>query len=555
MPPEHDTAPLDTHPTYEEYLRAQRITLRDVTQHITGPVISVIFHVILIAFVGSIVVFEATPPREEIAVDMTELEVRDVETPPEPPKPPEEALDDVKPKIDRPKVKTNATAIDVGNIAVADVNVNVSVPNLVGVKPGKSALKLPQIYARRTGAQKKRAMKIYGADERNEQTVGKALDWLAANQNPDGSWGVYGPTKNFLTAQATLAFLAHGDTPKSAKFGSVLIKAIKYLLSQVKPGRITSGSPYYTHPIVAYALSEAYGITRIPKVKEAMDESIKVIMNGITKRGGFYPGYDRRPRIVKRDPYTGRMPKGTQTEPLCNLDFAGWNYQALKAAFAAGCDVPGLEKTMELAIKGLKYHARPVKAGGGFGVSPKNNPDFGMTGVGILCLGLYGEDKSKESREAYKWIKDNNREGLTNCSWKYDKKVHDKYKQAFTYALYTWYYQTQMLFQKEKGHGGIWGKWNRSFSRALIREQEKDGHWSSPAQKYGQHLDPTQTTAEWTRVKQFKDPKDLYIYATTICCLTLEVYYRYLPTYKLTRDKVAKKSLFDDDDDLGLKID
>ena len=33
------------------------------------------------------------------------------------------------------------------------------------------------------------------------------------------------------------------------------------------------------------------------------------------------------------------MPKNTQPEPISDLSYAGWNYQALKAAFSAGCEM------------------------------------------------------------------------------------------------------------------------------------------------------------------------------------------------------------------------
>jgi hypothetical protein len=88
-----------------------------------------------------------------------------------------------------------------------------------------------------------------------------------------------------------------------------------------------------------------------------------------------------------------------------------------------------------------------------------------------------------------------------------------------------------------------------------VKEQNPDGSWSTPAEKYGsRNLDPMKINAEWRHVPNFKLNKDLEIYSTTLCVLTLEVYYRYLPTFKLITNKNTKQAKGVDDDDLGLSL-
>ena len=77
-------------PSYEELLAAQKVTVQDVLNHITGPVVSVIAHVILLALLGTIVVFRAPEERKDIAVEVTEVDITELEKIPEPPEPPEE---------------------------------------------------------------------------------------------------------------------------------------------------------------------------------------------------------------------------------------------------------------------------------------------------------------------------------------------------------------------------------------------------------------------------------------------------------------------------------
>ena len=78
-------------------------------------------------------------------------------------------------------------------------------------------------------------------------------------------------------------------------------------------------------------------------------------------------------------------------------------------------------------------------------------------------------------------------------------------------STYAWYYGTLALFQ----HGGPeWERWNEVMTTELLANQRKDGA----------------AAGSW-------DPVDRWatiggrVYQTTICTLTLEVYYRYLPMY------------------------
>jgi hypothetical protein len=123
--------------------------------------------------------------------------------------------------------------------------------------------------------------------------------------------------------------------------------------------------------------------------------------------------------------------------------------------------------------------------------------------------------------------------------------------------MYTWYYQTMVLFQLEGGKGPLWSKWNRAFAKEFTVNQESDGRWLSPSQKYGKgHINADRLGAEWQTTVQFKEELDIAIYSTTFACLCLEVYYRYLPTTKLMLKQTATKkkdSISDDDLDVNIQ--
>ena len=81
-----------------------------------------------------------------------------------------------------------------------------------------------------------------------------------------------------------------------------------------------------------------------------------------------------------------------------------------------------------------------------------------------------------------------------------------------------------------------WKEWNDHFSTMCIAKQNQEGYWSSPGATKQHGID------KW--------------YTTALCALSLQVYYRYLPTYKMPKQavKVEKTTMESLDDDLGLEL-
>jgi hypothetical protein len=91
--------------------------------------------------------------------------------------------------------------------------------------------------------------------------------------------------------------------------------------------------------------------------------------------------------------------------------------------------------------------------------------------------------------------------------------------------VYYWYYATQVLHN----YGGAeWDAWNRSMRKLLVDSQSKEGCASG----------------SWDPDRPGKDawsPMGGRHYATCLSCLTLEIYYRYLPLYKTAAEDVIGK--------------
>jgi hypothetical protein len=364
----------------------------------------------------------------------------------------------------------------------------------------QSPLVMRGLFKGRSAGGRKAMLNQYAGKwgKHTEAAVLRALDWLKEHQGNDGSWG---PNKVAMTGLGLLTFLAHGETTSSEKYGPTVEKAIKFLVSrQDESGRFckTGNQPgVYAHAIAAYGISEAYGLTRIPALKPVMEKAARVILDAQQSKGGWNYKYDRGPR---RDTSVG-----------------GWQIQALKAAYLAGADESDRIRTaMDKAIEDIKsvHNAETGK----FGYTDKSWGSDSVNGIGILCMQLLGHGKDKEVRQALQALK------AATCDW----------GKPEAYAMYGWYYITQAKFH----HGGsTWAAWNSRFARVLTRSQNDDGSWTAPGEAAG--------------LDHGKETNYGPAYATTFAALTLQVYYRFLPTYQPIAVEPVDET---DEDDVVIEI-
>jgi hypothetical protein len=366
----------------------------------------------------------------------------------------------------------------------------------------KSPVVMRGMLGSRTPGAQGAALGRFGGGHTAESVL-RSLRWLAKTQGKDGSWG---STKPAMTSLAILAYLAHGDTPASEEFGTTMEAALRYLLgAQEANGRFRGrdGSDY-TQPIAAYALAEAAGMTRVPKIREAAIKAVDAVVKGQNPSGGF--NYGLVPS--ERD----------------DTSYMAWCVQALKAAKIAGLagEVPGLEDCMKKAVLGFRKNYGERDGIGGFGYTGPSNT--GLSGAGALCMQFLGEAKSKEVR--------NTLAGLNR--WPFDwEKAH----------IYYWYYITQAYFQEG---GKMWDDWNNQFSHALIKVQEVIG---KDASGYVDHKQQPQEIGSWeSKGGAGHTGGNARVMDTILCTLMLEVYYRYLPTFQQVPDEEIKKELGDEND-------
>ncbi|MCK5529133.1 MAG: hypothetical protein KAI74_05580, partial [Kiritimatiellae bacterium] len=332
-----------------------------------------------------------------------------------------------------------------------------------------------------------------------------ALRWLKKNQLENGAWG---KNKQSMTGLGVLTYLAHGETPASEEFGPTVEKAIRYLVD----ARDSSGgwNRRYEHAICTYAMCEAYALTKVPMLKEVCEIAIDIIIKGQNPTGGWC--------------YAFKPPEADDTSVM------GWCAQALKAAKMAGIKNIELDNAMKLSVMGFQKNAAPS---GGFGY--RGPGATGLSGVGVLCMQLLGAANKAEYKNGLAYLD----------AWTYN---WDDLGKGAKSPIYYWYYITQAKFH---AGGDRWEKWNKVFWKELVKHQdiEKDaiadhkgvmqdiGHWVSPS-------------------KNEHNGGNGAVMDTCLSTLQLQVYYRYLPTYRKYASSLdSELEDLTEDNDLNIEID
>ncbi len=378
----------------------------------------------------------------------------------------------------------------------------------------KSPVILKNIYGstRNTGTRGS-MLGQFGGDKFTEAAVLRALRWLKKNQNADGSWN---KNKSAMTGLAILTFLAHGDKPgESEEFGETIQKALEFLINgQNKNSGIYSHQDghQYSHPMAAYAMCEAYGMTLNPNVKASAERALVPIIKGQHPTGGWT--YKMFPGV---DPASGAYRDDTS--------YMGWCAQALKAAQLAGLKVEGLDKAAKLAINGFKKNGHPD---GGFGyTSPARG---GLTSVGTLCMQLLGAGNDAMVRKSQDLMD----------TWNIGEFAKDN--PVGGSPQYFFYYATQAKFH---GGGRSWTNWNNAMKPAYIKAQKiQKGAYEFKGKSY--------EIGWWENVDRHTDRP---VMDTTLAALQLMVYYRYLPTTSARAVEVEEEIIATSLDQGDIKVD
>lgn len=477
--------------------------MRMMLDHLWGPTGSVILHIVIVVLLINFLVFEVRDTGSDVEVEMMEMETVELEEIDQV----LEDIEDVEDMEDMEQPPLEDTPPDPNQFENTEPEMDVSALEVQSDFQGPLVLK--GLFAGRSAGGRARMLSEYGGKwgKFTEPAVLKALEWLKKHQikkgDNSGSWnpGKGGKDKHVaLAGLGLLAFLAHGETTGSEKYGDTVLRSIEFLQrSQAGNGAFCTLNQHgvYAHAIAAYAMSEAFALTRIPPLRDNMDRAIERIIAGQQPGGGWDYHYRKGAR---RD-----------------TSVASWQVQALKAAYMAGSEVPGVAEALQKSSDDLKrnYIAQnqvfKYSSGGASACS---------TSMGALCLQLIGYGRDDVVRGAL------NKLDEEKCSWSSNQK----------WAMYKWYYLSQAKFHSG---GSDWKDWNNQFAPAYVKNQKKDGHWIPPVvgKKRG-HGDNMLGPA----------------FPTALGALTLQVYYRFLPTYKSAAIEKIEIDVDEGDDEIDIEI-
>jgi hypothetical protein len=298
----------------------------------------------------------------------------------------------------------------------------------------------------------------------------RGLAWLAAAQDPDGSWK--GDNQGCgITGICLMAFLASGEDPNYGRYAVNIHRAVCSIIQQQDANSGYLPDSMYHHGFGMLALSEAYG---------AVDESL-------------YPGGKKPPRSIAQ---ALKLAIGCAATAEKNNSMGAWRYNpngtdadtsvtgavlmGLLAARNAGMDVPDavINSALDYERRSTGSDGSVAYTGGFGGMGGSMN----LTAVATL-LGAVSKTKNTDQYKAsLKRLLDNLENNESN-----------------SYPEYFRYYMAQALFQ---GDYNAWQKWNAGLVRELRDLQHDDGSFPGGP------------------------------YATGMSLLALALNYRFLPIYE-----------------------
>jgi hypothetical protein len=298
-----------------------------------------------------------------------------------------------------------------------------------------------------------------------EDVVHGALNSLKKVQKTDGSWDRYFPVA--MTSLASLAFLAHGETPSSARYGETVKRAIDFLKARLETGRV-GDLPEYQAPMALTALAEAYGLTRDASLKPVLEQCVAQLLADQTARGGW--GHKTEVSL----PPELRVPGYQQSEVgSADISITSWHIQALQAAHAAGISRAAIAPALDRAVAYVKSLYSPRLKEFGY-----DRPTGGWTrcGLGVLPLQLWHATQDREVKDALHHARATIFFSIGKTKEEIDLETGEGL--VGEDSPYAYYFLTQAAFLFDGPEGEIWKWWCRDYQRSLVRYLAVDGRFN-----------------------------------------------------------------------------
>jgi hypothetical protein len=326
---------------------------------------------------------------------------------------------------------------------------------------------------------------------RVDAAVGRALRWLAAQQNADGSFPTIDTGQPGVTSLSIMAFMSHGYVPGDGDYGRKLEQSTDYVIScQKQNGLVTLAGPEgprisrnieheigtcaaYNHAISSLMLSEVYGMSEASRaariegsIKRALAATLEMQRwpKNATDQGGWRYIDNQSPRDS-------------------DLSVTGWQLMFLRSARNAGFDVP--KKPIDDAVAYVRRcYSRQY---GAFGYSPVGGDERsrGMAGAGILALAHAGFHGAPEAQRSGEWLLRHGFDEYNVLIQFNQAQPHDRYH----YGVFN---SCQAMYQLGGRH---WKEFFPKVVRTLLENQNDDGSWPADSHWHDGMFGTAYTTA------------------------------------------------------------
>jgi hypothetical protein len=309
---------------------------------------------------------------------------------------------------------------------------------------------------------------------RVDAATSRALNWLASQQQANGSFPTLDSGQPAVTGLCMMAFIAHGHVPGKGQYGPRLERAGDYVLScQKQNGLVTKlgpdgpeikrrvsheigGCAAYNHAISSLVLSEMYGMsppTRARRLESAIRNAIRATLEmqawpkNPADRGGW------RYQDVLDDVDS-------------DLSVTGWQLMFLRSARNAGFEVPSKRIDDAVAFVRRSFDQRQ-----GIFVYSTRRPSRtrSMAGAGILALAHAGFHNSEEARRAGDWL-------LAHGFEEYNRTIPGQASDRYHYGLFNC---CQAMYQLG---GKYWEQFYPPAVEAVLDNQQPEGSWPVDSQ-------------------------------------------------------------------------
>src|SRR5262245_8776003 len=335
--------------------------------------------------------------------------------------------------------------------------------------------------------------------EKYRETVRNGLEWLAKQQQRDGSFAANGnqyPVS--MTALAGMAPLMEGSTIREGKYSVQIRKAAEWLMDRAQKGNqrdgligntenpTEAGRYMYGHGFATLFLASVYGDEenekRRERLKVILTKAVKYIGDAQSTQGGWF--------------YTSKAEGHDQDEGSVTIT----QVQALRACRNAGITVPKdyIKKAQNYLKNSTTDRGGVVYSLGRGGFrAPAGGERPALTAAAISCGFSAGEYKSDLVKKWFKYCQTAIPVNVGGVRFGHDEYTHYYYSQA-VYILGDdgW----EKLFGRTPENERVtWSKYREAMFDRLLQMQSADGSWPSGG---GFSVGPVYSTSVYLTVMQ-----------------------------------------------------